>query len=444
MTCLVVHGHFYQPPREEPTTGEIPPEEGADPYANFNEKITAECYMPNAALGNFHRMSFDVGPTLVSWLARHAPRTWKRIASSGGGLAQSYHHTILPLASRREKELQIAWGRAEFEHRFGRRPRGLWLPETAADAETLTVAAEQGFELTVLAPWQAAVAHLDPFEPYWVELAGGRRIAVFFYHGALSGRLSFDPGISINADAFATHLLAPLRRFAERRHGRRGIVLLATDGELYGHHQRHREHFLRHLMRHAAPEAGFTVTTLESYLDEHPPGRTIGLAEPTSWSCHHGVARWAGDCPCSRESGWKAPLRALLVRVAAAVDEVWEREAAAWFEEPGVVLERSVEVVLGALPLARLAAQTARRRLSRQQLTGLRHLIEAQWLRHRMFASCAWFHGQWDRLELRNNLAAARAALARAESVTGAPPAPWFEAELAALAPASERQALSA
>jgi alpha-amylase/alpha-mannosidase (GH57 family) len=186
---LCIHGHFYQPPREDPITGLIPQEVGAAPYQNWNERIHAECYRPNAELGNFERMSFNIGPTLFRWMESHDPDTYHRILAQdranlerngvGNAMAQAYNHTILPLATLADKRTQIKWGIADFTHRFGRKPEGLWLPETAADLETLTVLAEQDIQFTILAPWQGDLDPLDTSEPYRVALPDGRSIAVF-------------------------------------------------------------------------------------------------------------------------------------------------------------------------------------------------------------------------------------------------------------------------
>ena len=180
--ALCIHGHFYQPPREDPFTGIIPTEPGAAPYKNWNERIHAECYQPNAELGNFENISFNVGPTLFSWLADFDPLTYQRILAQdqanvarfgvGNAIAQAYNHTVLPLASASDKVIQIAWGIADFKHRFKRMPQGMWLPETAIDYETLTTLAHHGIEFTVLAPWQAEVDKIDPTEPYRVPLPG--------------------------------------------------------------------------------------------------------------------------------------------------------------------------------------------------------------------------------------------------------------------------------
>jgi hypothetical protein len=442
--ALVVHAHFYQPPRAHPVSGAIPPETGADPFANWNERIHAECYHPNAELGNFEAISFDLGPTLAEWLEEAAPATYQRIRAAeqarvaasgfGGALAQPFHHTILPLASRREKQLQVAWGVADFEHRFGRKPRGLWLPETAVDVETLEVMADFGLAFTVLAPWQAVGAP-DPFRPHWVELPSGRPMAAFFYHGPLSGRLSFDPGVSENADAFVRDWLLPLRRQAGSSGSEAGrLILVATDGELYGHHQRFRDLFLRHLVRQAAPAAGMPVTSLEAHLEQHPPTSVVRLRAPSSWSCHHGVARWAGDCPCSRETGWKGALRESFLELGRVLDECYLEHA----EELGLdgegLLERSVDWQLGKLTYVELLEREGRPPADREASLRLLWSLESQWLRHRMFTSCAWFHGEFDRLEVRNNLSAALVAQELAERARGRSLAPGFRRRVTELA----------
>ncbi len=442
MTYLAVHGHFYQPPRDDPASGEIPPEHGAEPFANFNEKITAECYRPNAEAGNYGLLSFDFGPTLLSWMAAAAPDVHRKLVAAdkaaarrcgaGGALAQSYHHTILPLATRAEKELEIAWGIADFERRFGRRPRGLWLPETAADRETLAVAAAQGIDFTVLAPWQARTQTLDPTRPYWVELPEGRRLAVFFFVRSLSARVSFDPSATLDADRFAQEHLKPLQPRLEPRSDER-LLLIATDGELYGHHQPGRHLFLRRLLKSSARRAGFEVTNLARFLDAHPPEDAIDIVEPSSWSCHHGVARWKELCHCTPHAHWKAPLRHVLNALAGDLDRAYEEAAAELVEDPRGLLLASIDLALGRRSLARLTAASARRPLKRAEVARLGDLLEAQRLRHRMFSSCGWFWDELDRIEPKNCLKAAAAAVFRTTRATGEDPSPWLLDQLSVI-----------
>ena len=305
LPSLCLYGHFYQPPRFDPFTGEIPPEPGAGDYRNFNEKITHECYRPNADAGNFEHISFDFGPTLALWMERAHPDVYARIIEAdrthlarhgvGNALAQAYNHTILPLATTRDKRVQIAWGLADFAHRFGHAAEGMWLAETAVDLETLDILAEYGVRYTVLAPWQATEG-ADTTEPYLVRLPSGRTITIFFYNGPLSGGVSFDGGTTSNADLFAASYLPGYLNAAKKAGGEAQIILVATDGELYGHHKPWRDRFLSHLVRQGAPSEGFEVTTLGRYLRAHPATREIALRVPSSWSCGHGVARWSTGC----------------------------------------------------------------------------------------------------------------------------------------------------
>ena len=285
---LCVHGHFYQPPRLNPFTGLIDREPAAAPYHDFNEKIWDECYRPNAELGTFGHVSFDLGPTLASWLQVAHPATLQLITGAaraayertghGNALAQAYHHTILPLATPREKRLQIAWGVRDFRRRYGYRPEGLWLPETAADEETLQLLAEYGLAFTVLAPWQADV-EIDTHEPHRLDLGGGHSLCVFFYNAALSGAVSFNGDATTDATRFAVQDLAAQVRPARRSAGRRQLLLIATDGEVYGHHKKFRDLFLAHLLGVAAPAAGYRLTSLAGYLALPPQPDSVHIRD---------------------------------------------------------------------------------------------------------------------------------------------------------------------
>ncbi|MGE3911305.1 MAG: DUF3536 domain-containing protein [Chloroflexota bacterium] len=422
---LAVHGHFYQPPREDPFTGLLPREKGAEPFRNFNEKISAECYAPNAELGNFGRLSFDLGPTLASWLERHDPKTYSAIVAQErehlakygrpNALAQVYSHAILPLATDHERRVQVAWGIADYTHRFGHAPDGMWLAETAADSASLGVLLDYGIQYTVLAPWQA-VEPVDPGEPYWVRLADGRKIAAFFYHGDLSGRVSFDSTLTTNADVFGVQ---DLPRHIDRDRAANGdpqLILIATDGELYGHHLPYRDKFLAHLLGVSAASRGFEVTSLGRYLAAHPPRREVSLAENTSWSCHHGVERWRGDCRCLHEDGaWKWYLRQALTRLAARIDTLYEPAARRLLRDPWLAEEEYIQVRLRAMTRDEFMDRHARNaRTSQRRVFGL---LEAQYYRHLMFASCAWFFEDLDRIEPRNAIGYGLRALHEAETI---------------------------
>jgi alpha-amylase/alpha-mannosidase (GH57 family) len=433
--ALCIHGHFYQPPREDPLTGAVPQEIGAAPYSNWNERIHAECYRANAELGNFERISFNVGPTLFDWMAKHDPATSRRIVEQdranvcqfgvGNAIAQAYNHAIMPLATSADKRTQVAWGIADFAHRFGRRPQGMWLPETAVDLETLAIMAEQGIAFTLLAPWQADAENLDPTEPYRVDLPGGRSIAVFFYHQGLSGRVSFDPALTSNADAFALHDL-PWQYHADKlRRGEPHLLLVATDGELYGHHQPFRDLFLAHLLKTAGPQSGIVPTFPELWLRDHPPRRSVGIRERTSWSCHHGVARWAADCDCTPTgSTWKAELRGALDWLAAAIDQQYVEALQPLGIDPWALRDSYIHAILGQQHADELIGAAAGKRLEAGDIQSVHTLLEAQRERQRMFTSCGWFFDDFDRIEPKNNLAYAAQATRLTRRATGADLAP--------------------
>jgi hypothetical protein len=422
---LAIHGHFYQPPRENPFSGEVFREPGAEPYHDFNEKIAAECYRPNAELGAFNRISFDLGPTLASWLARHDRQTYRRIVAQenahyrqfgcSNALAQVYSHAIMPLASRREQRIQVAWGLADFHHRFGHRAPGLWLAETAADNATLTTLADYGVGFTVLSPWQAAEP-VDPTEPYWIRLADGRSMTAFFYHADLSGGVSFNPTLTTDAHSFGTEVLPSQLNAAKIARGEPQLLLVASDGELYGHHQPLRQYFLAHTLRVVAPAVGFEVTSLARFLQTRPPRREVRLLEPSSWSCAHGVDRWLRGCACTDGDGsWKLPLRRALESLAARLDALYEAEARALFADHWAAEEASIRLRLEAVTAAAFWRRYSRR--ERLDDAGARSrgldLLAAQYYRHLMFASCAFFFEDLDRIEPRDAIASAlRAVLA--------------------------------
>jgi alpha-amylase/alpha-mannosidase (GH57 family) len=439
---LCVHGHFYQPPRQDPFSGRVPRAAGAEPYHDFNEKIAAECYRPNAALGNFARISFDLGPTLAGWLERNDRLTYRRIVAQermhyqrhgcSNALAQAYSHAIMPLASEREKRIQVAWGLADFRHRFGHTAPGMWLAETAADSATLAALADQGVGFTVLSPWQATEA-IDTSEPYWIRLPDGRTMTAFFYDGGLSGGVSFDAGLTMNADAFGAEVLTGHIDHRKLTRAERQLLLIATDGELYGHHQPRRQYFLSHLLGAAAPANGFEVTSLACYLRANPPRRTVKLIEPGSWSCFHGVDRWQHGCRCTEGDGqWKQHLRRALTSLADRLDALYEAEGGDLFEAPWTAEERYIHVKLGELgPLAFWRRQ-ARRPTSTGDLGRALELLEGQYYRHLMFASCAWFFDDLDRLEPRYAIAYGLRALSAAGPESREGLAAAFASELAA------------
>jgi hypothetical protein len=432
---LAVHGHFYQPERRNPFTGLPAPQPGAAPYRDWNARIDAECYKPNADRGNLRHISFDMGPTLGSWLDDHDPSTAAEFvgsdrplpdqdAASGNALAQAYHHAILPLASLADRRTEIRWGLRDFELRFGRRASGIWLPETAVDLPTLRIAAEEGVRYTILAPWQAADPGLDTRRPYRVDLGDGKAMTAVFYDGQLSAAASFESAATVDADAFARDRVAPVLSGGSFPDGTPLLAVVATDGELYGHHQKFRDLFLARLVNPApdAPARPFDVTTVGLVVGGTAPTRLpwAQIVERTSWSCHHGVLRWSGECPDAADGRWKGPLRAALERLAAALDTVVAALATEFMDPAAFWLARDeyVDVLSGAeagsdfarrwLPLGR---QTQRDRL-------LELLIAERW-RLAMFASDGWFWDDPIRLETKQVLLCAACAVRIVDAAAG-------------------------
>jgi hypothetical protein len=410
---LVVHGHFYQPLRVDPFSGTIPADPSALPFENWNARVAAECYRPNAERRNPGRMSWDLGPTLAEWLEIGDPKAYKGFVDGdrpadrdpsipldrGNGMAQPYHHAIAPLGSAADRRTEIRWGLRDFLVRFGRPAEGMWFPETAVDVASLRIAAEEGVRYTILAPWQAATSGLDTRRPYRVELGGGRSIVVVFYDGGLSSAVSFEPDATADADRFARERIAARLSGPIDATAGQPIVVIATDGELYGHHQPFRELFLQRLVRPSPdqPDHGFDVVDLASALlaPARRPMPTVRINERTSWSCHHGVLRWSGECGCVVDGHWKGPLRSAFERLAAAIDAVTEAQFRALPREPDPWDARDtyVDVVMGAQPSGSFAA----RWIGGQAPVGMRRaflaLMEAQRWRLAMFTSDGWY---WD------------------------------------------------
>jgi hypothetical protein len=425
-----VHGHFYQPPREDPISGLIPAESGAAPYNNWNERIHAECYRPNAQLGNFEHISFNIGPTLFSWMQSYDPDTYRLIVAQdranlqhygvGNAMAQAYNHTILPLSPREDKVTQVEWGIADFEHRFGRKPLGMWLPETAVDLETLTVLAEHNIEFTILAPWQADCDHLDPTEPYRVALPAGKSITVFFYHQELSTGVSFDPGLTNNADAFAQNVVSARFLASKSQKGEPQLLLIASDGELYGHHQQFRDRFLAHLMNGASSVAGLEKAYPARWQQLYPPRNWMSIREGTSWSCHHGVVRWMGECGCTPgDSRWKAYLRQSLNRLANNIDQLYTETLRSLKIDPWKLRNMYIHALLGQVSAEQIINQCAGRNLETTEVERIKLLLEAQRERQRMFTSCGWYFDDFSRIEPRNNVAYAAQAVRLTHRATG-------------------------
>jgi alpha-amylase/alpha-mannosidase (GH57 family) len=413
---VCVHGHFYQPPREDPLTGEMPVEPDAAPYANFNEKIHAECYAPNAEIGNYALMSFNIGPTLASWMRRYHPAVLSQIADCdraavaatghGSAMVQSYHHTILPLASARDRRTEIRWGVRSFELLYGRKPRGIWLPETAVDTATLEDCADEGLCFTILAPGQVSVEG-EATGSYRLALPSGRRFETIVYDGHLGGTVSFYPVATDRAEEFTSSHILPA---FGRTNGHPSMVAIATDGEVYGHHHAFKDLFLNELLGRALATHGLKRVTAEQYVMEHPAWRDAVLEERSSWGCPHRLARWSAGCSCTDgPAGWKQPLRAAFDIVAEKTDEMFEDIGSKHLRDPWEARDAYVDVVDGARTF------DAWYREWRAEGSGnaehARVLLEAQRHRLAMYASCAFYWEDVSRIEpgygIRRGLAAA-------------------------------------
>ncbi len=419
---LAIHGHFYQPPREDPFTSHIPQEPSAAPYVNWNARITAECYAPNARAGNFEHISFNLGGTLARWLDEHAHETYERIVAAertyreahgvGNGLAQSVHHTILPLARRRDKICQVHWGIASFEHRFGHRPEGMWLPEMAVDHETLETLAAAGIRFTILSDEQV-YGQLDAGGgPYRVALPDGGEIAVFVRDRHLSNHLSFGMPDSAYVDEW-------LQDHVAWRCRRDGLHVIATDGETFGHHHRQGVEVLRHILS-AAERHAYRLTALGLYLRQHPPEAEINVVENTAWSCSHGLDRWLVGCDCTPgDSRWKGALRRALDNLASELDRVYTCEAQQLGFDPWPLRDGYIDVVLGKVSGEDFLSGNGLGHLMSEETDRLLQLLEAQFHRQRMYTSCAFFFDDLDRYEPRYAIANAIRALALTRYATG-------------------------
>ncbi len=434
MTALIVHGHFYQPPRENPWTGNVDREFGAAPYHDWNERIHAECYAPNTqaqiigaqerverTVNNYEKISFNFGPTLLSWLERHHPQTYCRILQAdlvsreargghGNAIAQAYGHAILPLANAQDRLTQVVWGVADFRHRFGREPESLWLPETAADKRTLDLLIEQQLRFVILAPAQAArwrAAGRDEWESvenrtidttkayrYLHQDGSGRSIAVFFYDGPAARAIAFE-----NALTSSEALVAKFKRAA----GPGTLVNVATDGETYGHHFKFGDLCLAHTLEIEAPDEGFSITNYGQYLDEHPAELEVQInegpeGEGTSWSCSHGVGRWLRDCGCHTggkpgwNQAWRGPLRAALSFLGDKAAGHFETIGSDVFSDTWAARNASIELVLDPQrSREEFLHRQAGRWLSPGDQVRALTLLEMQRNALLMFTSCGWF-----------------------------------------------------
>lgn len=429
---ICIHGHFYQPARENPWAGAVPLAPDAYPFHDWNARITAESYGPNAwsqirdshgrtseIVNNYERINFDFGPTLLSWLESNAREVYdavlaadkasqSRFSGHGSAIAQCYNHVIMPLANRRDKEAQIIWGIRDFRHRFGRDPEGMWLPETAVDLESLDMFAEHGIKFTILAPRQIAATRalmdtewtpnehesVDPRHHYLVRLPSGRSIVVFVYNGSLSRAVAFERMLT-NGDHFAARLISGFEE--QRAHPQ--LSHIATDGETYGHHHTFGDMALAYAVRSIEKHSGVRLTNYGEFLHLHSPQHEAKIIEGTSWSCVHGVERWRSNCGCRMNTladwnqEWRAPLRESLDWLRDEINPHFEKDCGKHLKDPWGARNEFINLVLKPEPEIekQFFAEHQAKRLTaaaRGQVLELLHMQRHMML---MYSSCGWF-----------------------------------------------------
>jgi len=437
---ICIHGHFYQPPRENPWLEAIELQDSAYPYHDWNERITAECYGTNAVsrilngdgriakiVNNYSRISFNFGPTLLAWMQDSAPSVYQAILDAdresrthysghGSALAQAFNHMIMPLANRRDKATHVVWGIRDFEHRFGRVPEGMWLPETAVDLETLEIMESLGIRFTILSPYQASRVRpiggrtwkdasggrIDPSRAYRVRLRSKRTIDVFFYDGPISRGVAFE-SLLLKGEYLAGRLAGA---FSDARTWPQ-LAHIATDGESYGHHRRHAEMALSYALHHIESQNLARLTNYGEYLEKHPPTHEAQIFENSSWSCAHGVERWRSNCGCNSgmrpdwSQEWRKPLREALDWLRDTLAPLFEERAGRLLTDPWAARDDYISVILDRSEenVDRFLKRHASHELSEADCVTALKLLEFQRHAMLMYTSCGWFFDELSGIE---------------------------------------------
>lgn len=428
---IAIHGHFYQPPRENPWTGLVERQPSAAPDHDWNIRIARECYLPNLNRGNLSRLSFNFGPTLLSWADTALPELAAGVVANdraaiargrrGPAMAQLFSHPIAPLLHDRDLRTQIQWGILDFERRFGRRPEGMWLPECAVDTRSLQALADAGITFTILSAAQVkrmegASGKMEPAgdpaavssTPALARLAGGKTIQLYFYDLGVSQSISFGETLTSPA-----RLVDVLKRAALAR-GDGGLVIVATDGETFGHHKYGGDAALEGALHALSQDADVELVTIADLAATTKPARRVELHEPSAWSCAHGVGRWSRDCGCRSHGGhqmWRAPLREAMEQLTVRIHDIFERAGAEVFTDPWEARDRMAgapPAVVAAAPwlpeLLRNPDHTASRRRALRLLEMERQLLFAH-------TSCGWFFDDIGGIEPVQNLRCAARAI---------------------------------
>ena len=440
---LTIHGHFYQPPRENPWLEAIELQDSALPFHDWNERINKECYNPNSVskivdsrnrildvVNNYEHMSYNFGPTLLSWMEQFAPLTYERIIKAdiesipehnghGNALAQVYNHIIMPLANEEDKQTQVKWGIRDFEYRFGRKPEGMWLAETAVDDDTLRVLEENGIKFTILSPYQAAKfrkkgekewtdvswGNIDPARSYryYIKSAPGKYIDLFFYDGAISRSVAFDELLK-DGNKFSKRLkegVSECRDYPQ-------LINIATDGESYGHHTKFGDMALAYVLKIKAKDEGFTITNYGEYLEKYRSDCEVDIKQASSWSCFHGVGRWKEDCGCSTgghpgwNQKWRKPLRDALDYLRDELVNIYEEHGKKYFNnDVWEVRNKYVDVILdrGDMNVRKFQQENFLPNLSDEDKVRAMELLEIQRQSMLMYTSCGWFFSEISGIE---------------------------------------------
>jgi len=456
---ICIHGHFYQPPRENPWLEDVELQDSAYPYHDWNARITAECYSPNAAsrilgedkkiidiVNNYSKISFNFGPTLLSWMQRHAPQVYNDILGAdkkslenfgghGAAMAQVYNHMIMPLANSRDKRTQVIWGIRDFRHRFDRDPQGMWLAETAVDLETLEIMAEHNLKFTVLAPHQALKVRkitdkqwvdvsggkIDPKVPYLCKLPSGRTISLFFYDGAISRETAFG-GLLDNGENFANKLLAA---FLSENHSDQ-LEHIATDGETYGHHHRFGDMALTYCLYFLESNNLARITIYSEFLEKNPPQYEVEIIENSSWSCFHGVERWRANCGCNSNGhagwnqDWRAPLRGAMDWLRDNLVHIFEEQLSGLVKDPWKARDEYIEVILDRSQenVENFLSRITEKDTNYEEKLKILYLMEMQRNAMLMYTSCGWFFDEISGIETLQVLNYAARAMQLAKAVS--------------------------
>jgi alpha-amylase/alpha-mannosidase (GH57 family) len=465
---ICIHGHFYQPPRENAWLEFVELQDSAYPFHDWNERITAECYAPNAMsrmlngegkieriTNNYSNISFNFGPTLLAWLADREPEVYQailkadeesrqRFSGHGSAMAQAYNHTILPLSNSRDKHTQILWGIRDFEFRFKRKPEGLWLPETAVDLETLEILAANGIRFTILSPYQAkrsrrirgrawrdaSGGRVDPSTPYEVRLPSGARIAVFFYDGPISRAIAFERLLE-RGENLADRLASA---FSESHRPWPQIVHIATDGETYGHHHKRGDMALAYALHHIEKNNIATLTNYGEYLSKFPPTHEAEIWERSAWSCSHGVERWNSNCGCNSgghngwNQEWRYPLRSALDWLRDTIAPRYEEKMRELVHDPWKARNDYISVILDRSPAnrERFFQENAIRTLPNEETILAFKLLEMQRHAMLMYTSCGWFFDELSGIETTQVIQYASRTLQLFEEIFGESLEPEF------------------